>query len=50
MKVMERRQRRDPKKPIIKSNAGNYYYIGANTGGELQSFFNVAASLGVSVY
>lgn len=32
------------------NNTGSYYFIGASSAGELQSFFNVAGSLGVSVY
>ena len=32
------------------NNSGNHYFIPANTLGELQSFFNAAPNLGVSVF
>ena len=34
----------------VTNNSGNHYFIPANTSGELQSFYNAAPSLGVSVY
>ncbi len=34
----------------VTHNSGNHYFIPANTTGELQSFYNAAAGLGVSVF
>ncbi|KKW25015.1 MAG: hypothetical protein UY70_C0031G0003 [Candidatus Kaiserbacteria bacterium GW2011_GWB1_52_6] len=34
----------------VTNNSGSHYFIPANTTGELQSFYNAAPGLGVSVY